>query len=632
MWRPMWYTESTVSTPSVNIMGALTLVLPILLLFCAATAAADAKWPVEVQLGDASRPTGIVAARETYLFVATANAQIWRVDIMTGSSAMIFAGGDGQRFAGICVDERGAGTIYATGRDTGVLYAFNYDGVLQRVYQITPPSTKEEPHYLADCIHTRYRLLITDAYQQTYYWLPLWDKGPSAGTPASKNASVALQGYAVGMNGDWPSTSDGRFGAQGIEWSGKWNETAFVMHSESGKLMAFDIKSRAQSGASMKEVEVLGRVKTFPGAIGILFDSTNELVMYVSIPRLNAIAVLELDYRNPLRAKFQRYLTASLMDGPIMVGEYGDWIYPISGRFHLSKSDREDAKYVLAKMSRHRQHMPGMDKSEDPFSIMYDDMDLIIDDSPIDAADIEMMMTMAPPNSGMRPKIPAEDEEKKVKSVKPIEPTPTPYGFEGLRKIGDFENKKPRQTPAAQCFPAAAAVQMEDGSQRQMDELKMDDRVLVGYNNAGVPKYSRVFLFTHSDADVSATFVQITLGDTRALRLSAGHYAYVGNFDAVKHVAAGDIKVGDVVDGALVINKQYVSDAGLYHPHTIDGSIVVNGIRVSTYTTAVPPVAAHGLLTAFRTLHICRQHWILRSLSSSMATGGPRLLQRLWRI
>eukprot|EP00171_Calliarthron_tuberculosum_P008061 IDg8061t1 len=268
-------------------------------------------WPIEVPLTNAHRPTGIVAGRGTYMFVATVSGQLWRVDVKSGTVSLINDGGDGQPFAGLCADERGKGTLYVAGRDSGKLFAFNYDGVLRRVYQITPSSTKARPHFVADCIHTRYRLLITDAKADMYYWLPLVDRGPGAGEPAPISSTDALQGFEVKMHGQWPKRKPGRLGSYGIEWTAKWNETGYIMHEGTGGLYAFDIKSRSRTGAIMRQVAVLGRVTKFPGAVGLLFDSRNELVLYVMIPGANAIAVLEMDYRNRYRAKFQRFLTGS---------------------------------------------------------------------------------------------------------------------------------------------------------------------------------------------------------------------------------------------------------------------------------------------------------------------------------
>ena len=42
---------------------------------------------------------------------------------------------------------------------------------------------------------------------------------------------------------------------------------------------------------------------------------------------------------------------------------------------------------------------------------------------------------------------------------------------------------------------------------------------------------------------------------------------------------------------------------GLYNPHTMDGDIVVNGIKTSTYTAAIEPSLAHSLLWPVRMLY-----------------------------
>jgi hypothetical protein len=42
---------------------------------------------------------------------------------------------------------------------------------------------------------------------------------------------------------------------------------------------------------------------------------------------------------------------------------------------------------------------------------------------------------------------------------------------------------------------------------------------------------------------------------------------------------------------------------GLYNPQTIDGRIVVDGIQVSTYTTAMNPSLAHASLAPLRGLY-----------------------------
>ena len=42
---------------------------------------------------------------------------------------------------------------------------------------------------------------------------------------------------------------------------------------------------------------------------------------------------------------------------------------------------------------------------------------------------------------------------------------------------------------------------------------------------------------------------------------------------------------------------------GLYNPHTLNGDIMVNGVKTSTYTAAVAPTLAHAALWPVRMLY-----------------------------
>jgi hypothetical protein len=43
--------------------------------------------------------------------------------------------------------------------------------------------------------------------------------------------------------------------------------------------------------------------------------------------------------------------------------------------------------------------------------------------------------------------------------------------------------------------------------------------------------------------------------------------------------------------------------AGLYNPHTLNGDIVVNGVKTSSYTATVAPGLAHAALWPIRMLY-----------------------------
>lgn len=112
---------------------------------------------------------------------------------------------------------------------------------------------------------------------------------------------------------------------------------------------------------------------------------------------------------------------------------------------------------------------------------------------------------------------------------------------------------------------------------------------------------SPVFMFTHKMATVRYPFVQLTTASNHSLSLTRGHYLYVNG----RLAAASTVKVGDSLEladrsASRVLRVGERMDVGLYNPQTLDGDLVVDGVRVSTYTTAVAPKAAHAFLMPLR--------------------------------
>ncbi len=157
--------------------------------------------------------------------------------------------------------------------------------------------------------------------------------------------------------------------------------------------------------------------------------------------------------------------------------------------------------------------------------------------------------------------------------------------------IEQFKNPVPRS-----CFPASATVELESGEIVRMDELKVGDRVAVADG-----KFSEVYLFTHKLAGVLHEFVSIVTEKGLRLRLTDGHYLLLN--DGYKPASCA--KIGDFVhlgDGTTsrTASVSRIIDNGLYNPHTMQGDIIVNGLLISTYTTAVAPRLAHALLSPLR--------------------------------
>lgn len=176
--------------------------------------------------------------------------------------------------------------------------------------------------------------------------------------------------------------------------------------------------------------------------------------------------------------------------------------------------------------------------------------------------------------------------------------------------IPDASSDASDEDDGSACFPSDATVELADGSKRAMAELAVGDMVKVGVN-----EYSRVFMFTHKTAGITQNFVELTTEGGETLRLTKGHYLYVDG----EVVAASEVKVGSVLalgngSDAVVKSVGKVAGEGLYNPQTVHGEVVVNGVRASTYTTAVEPGFAHAILAPFRALDIFG--WTLTALES----------------
>ncbi|XP_066295414.1 uncharacterized protein [Branchiostoma lanceolatum] len=169
---------------------------------------------------------------------------------------------------------------------------------------------------------------------------------------------------------------------------------------------------------------------------------------------------------------------------------------------------------------------------------------------------------------------------------------------------------------AGACFPATSTVLIDGKHPEKMASLQLGTKVLSIPEDGITPaSLDTVYFFGHAADDIIAPFVRITTTGGKTLHLSEGHYIYVGR-DALKTsalVTARKVKVGDVVQVVDAPDQtprpEEVTEVkteikrGLYCPHTLGGSLVVDGVCVSTYTEMIPPTVAHGLLWPARVLY-----------------------------
>lgn len=117
-----------------------------------------------------------------------------------------------------------------------------------------------------------------------------------------------------------------------------------------------------------------------------------------------------------------------------------------------------------------------------------------------------------------------------------------------------------------------------------MKDLQVGDRVLTGGN-----KYQYVYGFGHYLRDTEQEFVQIRTKDVEPLEMTSDHMVFVKKENGEQIAIRADaLKVGDVLasEGVSIVSKiATVIKPGMYMPLTPDGTIVVNGIKASAYTS-----------------------------------------------
>jgi Hint module len=124
------------------------------------------------------------------------------------------------------------------------------------------------------------------------------------------------------------------------------------------------------------------------------------------------------------------------------------------------------------------------------------------------------------------------------------------------------------------CFSGMSSITVEGKGKMTMDDLKIGDRVLVDTTG----NYEEVFSFGHYDPSRIGEYLLIQPFN---LEMSKDHMIFIAGGSAVP---ASHLKVGDQLEsGDRITAIKHVTRKGAYAPFTRSGSIVVNGVRASTY-------------------------------------------------
>ncbi|GAB0491099.1 hypothetical protein MMPV_002347 [Pyropia vietnamensis] len=205
-------------------------------------------------------------------------------------------------------------------------------------------------------------------------------------------------------------------------------------------------------------------------------------------------------------------------------------------------------------------------------------------------------------------------------------------------------------TSVSQCFPADAVVHTAAAMGAAATTVSGDGRsgsggrtvrirdLAVGDTLAVHPAAGRaapadggvVHAFSHADPAVVLPFVSLTTDSGASVTLTGGHFLWVNGVPAAAHtVRIGDtLHVVPVGANGTVVRIETVMAAGAYAPHPLGGELIVGGVRVSAYTSALAPTLAHALLAparaAWRVGLRQRVDWVL-----AVANVGRPWLERV---
>lgn len=166
-----------------------------------------------------------------------------------------------------------------------------------------------------------------------------------------------------------------------------------------------------------------------------------------------------------------------------------------------------------------------------------------------------------------------------------------------MQRSLDAVKSKKKKSSMYQCFPGDTKIKLSNGATIPISKLRIGDMIQTGRNTT-----SRIYMFTHAESHNEHNFIKL---ETRHgnLTASSGHLIIANN----RYMATSSIRVGDLLetDSGLysVVNRiSHITAKGLYHPQTLDGSIIVDGFIATTYTLQVPITIATPLLSPFRSL------------------------------
>jgi len=159
---------------------------------------------------------------------------------------------------------------------------------------------------------------------------------------------------------------------------------------------------------------------------------------------------------------------------------------------------------------------------------------------------------------------------------------------------------------ASQCFSADTWVETESRGHVQVKSLLEGDRLRALDVATGDLVFSKFVTYGHDDADMWVHYVQLTTASGKQLKISDTHLILKSSGE---FVFAGELQEGDVLENEeRIVSVDEALEKGAYAPLTEHGTLVVNGLVASCYSSFRSHSFAHAIHPTVT--------WLLQSANS----------------
>jgi len=160
------------------------------------------------------------------------------------------------------------------------------------------------------------------------------------------------------------------------------------------------------------------------------------------------------------------------------------------------------------------------------------------------------------------------------------------------------------------CFPGESQVMLENNKRVKLNELKVGESISTYGGNT--PSFSEVYTFLDYETDIYLDFLELHYleesGKQGKIALTHEHLIMAKRFGEPQFVQAKEVKVGDyifksshngTVTPVIVSSVSVGKYKGAFAPATMDGTVVINDIIVSSYA-AISHNVAHAAIAPLR--------------------------------